>query len=290
MLFKGFRLETVNYDLLGGYVNSYILETEKTVYIIDANVGSAEKEFARALESFPVREKPVVLLCTHGHWDHVGLAGWLKERYGAKILAPEGSARFMQDPGSQLTALYDRFAKDRLFSREISEIYFREFAYPAAPDGPVKDGDIFSDKDFSLKVIATPGHWGDCVSFFEENSRVVFCGDAVQGEGLDGNAPFYINAGAYLASLYRIRSLAPMSLLGGHMSVAGPQSCMQFIGLSEKNYYETDRYLGGCDLQSGAAVIAEDYCRRFGYSYGIHAVSVIFAHMTKKERTDAQCS
>ena len=113
MLFKGFRLETVNYDLLGGYVNSYILETEKTVYIIDANVGSAEKEFAKALESFPVREKPVVLLCTHGHWDHVGLAGWLKESYGAKILAPEGSARFMQDPGSQLTALYDRFAKDR---------------------------------------------------------------------------------------------------------------------------------------------------------------------------------
>ena len=136
MLFKGFRLETVNYDLLGGYVNSYILETEKTVYIIDANVGSAEKEFAKALESFPVREKPVVLLCTHGHWDHVGLAGWLKERYGAKILAPEGSARFMQDPGSQLTALYDRFAKDRPFSREIkrskrSSRRFRQAPSPA---------------------------------------------------------------------------------------------------------------------------------------------------------------
>ena len=284
MFFRGYRLETVNYDLLGGYVNSYILETENNIFVIDANVGSAKQQFEKTLSGFPSGKKPITVLLTHGHWDHVSLAGWLQAEYGAKVLAPAGSSRMMKDPEMQLTALYDRFATERPFSPQIRELYMKEFAYPASPDGIVSEGDGFCDTNFSLKVISTPGHWGDCVTYFEEYSRAAFCGDAVQADGLDGNAPFYVDAQAYICSIERLKALEPMMLLGGHMAVMGPSSCRQMLDLSVSVCRRIDAFLEDSDITKSPVVLAEEFCRRFGYAYGIHAVSVLQAHISVKER------
>ncbi len=286
MEYQNFKLEIVNYDLLGGFVNSYVIETERGIFIIDANTGSSEGLFEKVLSAFPVGIKPVTLLCTHGHWDHVSLAGWLKDRYGAGILAPATSAKLMADPGAQLSALYDSFAPEMPFSSQIRDLYMDEFRYPAEPDAFLSEGDVFSDAGFSLRVVPTPGHWGDCVSFFEENTRTLFCGDAVQAGGLDGNAPFYVNARAYLSSIKTIRSLAPMSLLGGHMLAMGPATCSQLLDLSERMYDEFERFVSELPRGTKPAGAVNGFCARFGFPLTMHAVSVLAAHMAAEGKYD----
>jgi glyoxylase-like metal-dependent hydrolase (beta-lactamase superfamily II) len=68
-----------------------------------------------------------------------------------------------------------------------------------------------------LRAIATPGHSPDHLCFFEETSGDLFCGDLVRR---GGTVVIPASKGGslrqYLASLERLRALAPRRLLPGH--------------------------------------------------------------------------
>jgi glyoxylase-like metal-dependent hydrolase (beta-lactamase superfamily II) len=71
--------------------------------------------------------------------------------------------------------------------------------------------------DGVLRAIATPGHSPDHLCFFEETSGDLFCGDLVRR---GGTVVIPASKGGslrqYLASLERLRALAPRRLLPGH--------------------------------------------------------------------------
>ncbi|MGH9314497.1 MAG: MBL fold metallo-hydrolase [Vicinamibacterales bacterium] len=81
------------------------------------------------------------------------------------------------------------------------------------------DDDVVDAGDVRLRVIHTPGHAPDHLSFFEEESRTLFCGDLVVS-----GATVVIPAGrggdlaAYLRSLERVIALEPRRLLPAHGS------------------------------------------------------------------------
>jgi glyoxylase-like metal-dependent hydrolase (beta-lactamase superfamily II) len=86
----------------------------------------------------------------------------------------------------------------------------RVFANPA-------DGSNIPAGDCVLRAIHTPGHAPDHVCFFDEASGDLYCGDLVR---LGGTIVIPGSRGGrlvdYLASLRRIRTLAPRRLLPGH--------------------------------------------------------------------------
>ena len=112
----------------------------------------------------------------------------------------------------------------------------------------------------------------------------MFCGDAVQGRGLDGNAPFYVDSERYAASLQLIREEQPMALLGGHMLVMGPQTCLQMLDVSAHICSEFDRFAARVPEVASPVKAARELCKKFDLAFGMHAVSVLFAHMKAKER------
>jgi glyoxylase-like metal-dependent hydrolase (beta-lactamase superfamily II) len=71
--------------------------------------------------------------------------------------------------------------------------------------------------DSTLRAIPTPGHAPDHLCFFDESSRDVYCGDLAR---LGGSIVIPARKGGnlreYLASLRRVRDLAPRRLLPGH--------------------------------------------------------------------------
>jgi glyoxylase-like metal-dependent hydrolase (beta-lactamase superfamily II) len=79
------------------------------------------------------------------------------------------------------------------------------------------EGALIPAGDTSLRVIGTPGHAPDHLCFFDERSRVLFCGDLVR---LGGTVVIPASQGGnlrqYLESLHRVRSLGPRRLLPGH--------------------------------------------------------------------------
>ena len=82
---------------------------------------------------------------------------------------------------------------------------------------PCTDGEAVCAGDTVLRAIHTPGHAPDHFSFLDEASLDVYCGDLAR---LGGTILIPADSGGnladYLASLRRIRSLAPRRLLPGH--------------------------------------------------------------------------
>jgi glyoxylase-like metal-dependent hydrolase (beta-lactamase superfamily II) len=99
------------------------------------------------------------ILATHGHLDHVGQVGYLKE----KLNVP----------------LYMNKKDEFLINNEI----FPNFAYIIkavtcpSPDFDVKDGDILKFGNLEFQVIETPGHTPGSVCFFNKKEKIIFVGD-----------------------------------------------------------------------------------------------------------------
>lgn len=138
--------------------NTYLVGTGRSRILIDT--GDGRPEYLAALRQLCDEEHCSIggILLTHVHWDHVGgLADVLE-------LAREQRS----DPFVRKARHSERHAK-----------------WPDAPHAAVcrelSDGDVFDVEGASLRVLATPGHTSDSVSFVLD--REVFVGDCVLGQG-----------------------------------------------------------------------------------------------------------
>ena len=124
-----------------------------------------------------------VILLTHRHADHSQGAGRLREITGAPVRA--------LDP-----------------------------AYRLGDEG-LAEGAVVSVGDVELRVLATPGHTSDSLSFVLSPKELaedaaVLTGDTVLGRGTTVVAHPDGRLADYLASLRRLRALGPVRVLPGH--------------------------------------------------------------------------
>ena len=80
-------------------------------------------------------------------------------------------------------------------------------AYRLGPEG-LADGDVVTVGDLEVRVVATPGHTSDSLSFWLPADGAVLTGDTVLGRGTTVVAHPDGELGAYLESLTRLRRLA----------------------------------------------------------------------------------
>ncbi len=128
-----------------------------------------------------------VVLLTHGHPDH-----------------SEGARAFAERVGCGVRAL------DPVF------VY---------GDEGLHDGDVVEVDGLEVRVVGTPGHTGDSLSFVLATDRAVLTGDTVLGRGTTVVAHPDGKLGAYLGSLRRLRDLAEQhaveAIWPGHGPVLG---------------------------------------------------------------------
>lgn len=178
-----------------------------------------------------------LVLATHHHHDHVGLAATIKRRAGARIAALELAA----DYGARFQ---DNVARDRRFSRRlmkdhgVPEALFAAtealWDYIAATaenfdvDVRLKDGDHIRAGGRELRVVARPGHSGTDTLFIDAKERFAFVGDHLLAN-ISPNTEIYERADAsrsrpridYLNGLRRTARMPLERLLPGH----GPSVC-----------------------------------------------------------------
>lgn len=121
----------VTYLVLGALENNtYILSDGEGVMVVDP---SCEVDrILLALEG----KTPDVIVLTHHHYDHMGAAAALREATGAKVIASEADAPFV----------------------EVAKSDFMKTADPCPVDLRVNNGDVVKVGKMEWKVMSTPGH------------------------------------------------------------------------------------------------------------------------------------
>lgn len=144
--------------------NTYVVydgETKECV-IIDpgcSNV-SEENELFGFIDGHGL--KPLMVVNTHGHIDHIMGNAALKRRYGISVVAhPDVKSDFTR---SQQQAM--------MFGLPV-------VAQCDLPDQDLKDGEVIKVGGNTLEVISTPGHACGSISLYAEVEGWVFTGDAL---------------------------------------------------------------------------------------------------------------
>ena len=137
--------------------NCYILpDGEGKAIVIDP--GSAPEIIEEELEKRGL--VPQRILLTHGHFDHMSGAKYLKEKYGAKVYIHKNDECMLSD---------------MVKSGALIAPFF-EYV-PVECDGYLKEGDIIRQGRLEITVMETPGHSRGSVCFIEGDS--IFTGDTI---------------------------------------------------------------------------------------------------------------
>jgi glyoxylase-like metal-dependent hydrolase (beta-lactamase superfamily II) len=80
----------------------------------------------------------------------------------------------------------------------------------------LRDGEAVRGGGVELRAVHTPGHSADHLCFFVSEERALFTGDTVLGRGTSFIDPPDGDLVKYLASLERLRDLAPATIYPGH--------------------------------------------------------------------------
>lgn len=140
------------------------------------------------------RLRPVRLLLTHAHHDHVCGNDLIHERFGLLPEVHEADAPLM---------------KGHLLLR-IAEFYNNQYPYPIPmPEHYLVDDEVIGFGSHELRVIHTPGHSPGSVFFYCEEAGIAFSGDTLFAQDIGRtNLPFGSEMDIY-NSLDHITQLLP---------------------------------------------------------------------------------
>ncbi|MBD2861431.1 MBL fold metallo-hydrolase [Paenibacillus oceani] len=157
--------------------NVYALDCGNGEYtLIDAGSGIEPELLLRRLEEDGIAPERVTrLLLTHGHADHAGGAGAIRERLGVEVVAAEETARMVELGDEVRTSLAEARASGTY------PPWYR--LRPCRIDRTVAAGDKITAGDLSLQVIAAPGHSFDMVCYYCPELKALFSADAVFAGG-----------------------------------------------------------------------------------------------------------
>ena len=87
------------------------------------------------------------------------------------------------------------------------------------PDKILKDGDIFEENEFTLKVVHTPGHASNHLCYILEEEEFIFTGDHIMNGSTVVIGPPDGNMKHYLDSLEKLKSFNLTKIAPGHGEV-----------------------------------------------------------------------
>lgn len=148
--------------------NTWVLRADPSAPSLVVDPGPADDAHLAAVAE---RAGPIkAVLLTHGHLDHSEGARQLAERAGCGVRALDPAMRY--------------------------------------GDEGLRDGDVIEVAGLEVRVVGTPGHTSDSLSFLLPADAAVLTGDTVLGHGTTVVAHPDGRLGDYLASLQRLRDLA----------------------------------------------------------------------------------
>lgn len=182
-----------------GRVNTYLVEGNEYAALIDTGLGLGN---IRAVAESLTR-LPIVVMNTHGHWDHIGGNHWFEH-----IGIHPAEADMLIDPRPPATMKpFLRRLKEHVerLPDDADPDFFR--VLPSRPTFYLEQGQVMDLGGRQLQVWHTPGHSPGSVCFLDENERLLFTGDTVY----EGAIYLHLPGGEVAAMERSLRVLAEMA-------------------------------------------------------------------------------
>ncbi len=223
-----------------GRVNAYLIE-DSPLTLVDSGPNSAKAldELEQALaERGHAVEDIELLVITHQHIDHFGLASILARRSGAEVAALDRLAPYLACFGEE-AEMDDRFAQQTMLRHGIPadivtalravSASFRAWGAAVEVTRPLADGTELELGDRTLRVLHRPGHSPSDTVFLDESRAILLAADHLIGHissnpllarplgaGADYQGPRPQALITYLASLEQTRAMNLSLVLPGH--------------------------------------------------------------------------
>ncbi len=220
-----------------GKVNAYLIEDEPLTLIDSGpNYGSGLDVLGESLAAHGHAIEDIgLILLTHNHSDHIGLAEILVEHSGAEVAALGAATERLANYTTEAEA-DDEFAVELMLRSGIPEEIalalqsvsstFRGWGAPVQITNPLADGDVVELAGRKLEALFRPGHSAMDTVFWDAERQFGFVGDHLLphissnpliSRPLDGSPGRTRSLTAYLDSMAKTRELPEGSLLfGGH--------------------------------------------------------------------------
>ncbi len=177
-------------------------------------------------------KKPRVVLLTHGHTDHYGMAGFLQKEFGVQVWVHKADrARVLKgvslDVEQMFGALLNRWQALGMSEKEkewalIKVKEFNLIDHEVNKLDVFDDGHLFCWGGVNLKAIHTPGHTLGSCCFYEPKRKILFTGDTLFPPSLRTPLPGPLfgdpdgRMDVYLSSLQRLETLDVETVCPGH--------------------------------------------------------------------------
>ncbi len=200
-------MQILRYSVGQLQTNCYLLVTDDKCLVIDPG---DEGEFI--LEQIQIKKlKPLAILATHGHFDHVLAVGEIQASFDIPFYIHEK----------------DLFLLKRV--KETAEYFLKnkQIILPISNIRNLKIENLLQIENFKLKIFFTPGHTPGSVCYYlpaevesdatKEGLSIIFTGDTLFKDGIGRYDFFYSSKKDLDNSLKRILSLSKNTVVySGH--------------------------------------------------------------------------
>lgn len=186
-----FKIPMPEKDLLLGYINVYLVKSDRGCLLVDTGWGTDEafESLLSHLEEAGVSPKNITqIVSTHIHADHYGLSGKLKDLTGARVALHRVETELVGDRYVNMDSLLRSLAQwltvngvpaEHLGELRDASVARAQQVIPSQPDILLEGGETLSVGDFHFKTIWTPGHAAGHICLYEPRHKILFSGDHV---------------------------------------------------------------------------------------------------------------
>lgn len=143
--------------------NCYLLVNEARQELLVIDPGEQAELLIRQIDQ--TQAKPVAILLTHGHFDHVMAVEEIKAHYDIPVYAHEAERQTLEDPERnqcRMVGVRQQYHADRYLKNE----------------------EVVELADFTIRVFHTPGHTPGGVCYYLEEQKLLFSGDTLFQESV----------------------------------------------------------------------------------------------------------
>lgn len=200
--------------------NSWHIRGRDRDLLIDSGMGIMSLKDALGT----LLDKPILAVASHCHFDHIGSHHEFSER-----ACHPAEADIMTKPTDQNTVA-DVYMNESMITALPHPGYdVREYGIrPAPPTQLLEDGNLLDLGDRVFKVLHLPGHSPGSIGLWEEETGILFSGDAIyEGEFLD--QLYHSDVEAYIETMHHLRELPVRVVHCGHYGSLGRERMIELI-------------------------------------------------------------